>query len=79
MSAQQVVCRECHEPLGQITGSHLSFHAMSVEEYKEKHPDAPLQSEAVRESTGWTESHDDSTREAIARSVAEKHENGDYA
>lgn len=75
----KVVCRECYEPFGQITASHLSLHGMTTEEYREEHPDAPLQSEAVKEAGGWSDDHHGpETRAAISDSISEKHENGDY-
>ncbi|OKY78892.1 MAG: Ribosomal protein S3 [Candidatus Methanohalarchaeum thermophilum] len=40
---EHVVCRECGEEFKAITASHLGTHDMTMEEYKEKYPDAPTQ------------------------------------
>lgn len=76
----EVLCRECYEALGQITASHLSLHGLTTEEYREKHPDAPFQSEEVREDGGWSDdTHGDDTSSKISESISEKHERGEYS
>ncbi len=37
---ERVVCRECGEEYKAITASHLKTHDMTLDEYKEKYPDA---------------------------------------
>ena len=43
-----VRCRECGEPFGQITNSHLrTRHGMNISEYTDEHPGAPLSPETA--------------------------------
>lgn len=76
-----VVCLECFDEFGQITESHVrTRHGMSLEEYREEHPDADIQSERVQSSGGWSDdTHGDGTRQKISESIAEKHKRGDYS
>lgn len=41
-----VVCRECDGVFDLITGTHLSLHGMTVEEYKAEYPSVPLAGES---------------------------------
>ena len=45
----EVRCRECGDLFGQITASHLSFHGMTMGEYREAHPDAELVAQSVKD------------------------------
>jgi hypothetical protein len=74
----EVLCRECWEALGQITGSHLSLHGMTTEEYRKSHPGAKLAPDSVRSRTGWTEKHDEDTRRRISDAVQRRHREGFY-
>ena len=77
----EVVCRECSDrTFGQITQSHLrTSHGMTLKKYREKHPDAPIQSESVKSRSGWnSDSHDSSTRRKIAERITEQHKEGHY-
>lgn len=75
----EVECRECNGRFGQITSSHLSLHGMTMLEYRQDHPDAPLQPNAVVGAGGWSEeTHGPDTRARISEAIAEKHENGEY-
>lgn len=75
-----VTCRECNEDFAQITQSHVrTQHGITLQAYRERYPEAPVQSEDVRERSGWnSETHDEATRKAISESVAESHRDGDY-
>lgn len=79
-SSDKVVCRECYDQYSQITASHLSMHGMTTDEYRNKYPDAPFQSEEVRDRSGWSdETHGSETKKRISESIKKKHENGDYS
>lgn len=44
-----VVCRECGELLRLISSFHLKLHGMTRDDYRKKHPNAPLMSEDLRD------------------------------
>jgi len=44
----QVLCQVCRKPYGVIGSTHLKKHDMTMEQYKEKFPDAPLSSKSFK-------------------------------
>lgn len=48
----EVVCRECGGVFGQITHQHLQTHGLTLAEYREVHPEAPIYPDAPSRSPG---------------------------
>lgn len=76
----EVVCLECARSLGQITEQHLQTHGMSLSEYREAHPEAPIYPrDGARQpgrEPGFT--HPEETKQKIGDSVRKHHERGAY-
>ena len=64
----EVICRECARPLGQITAQHLQIHGSTLDAYREKHPDAPVYPEAESRKPGRKEGfrHPEEVKQKIA-------------
>lgn len=48
-ASQKIQCQLCQREFPQITGTHLRSHGLSLAQYQEQFPDAPIISEEVRE------------------------------
>jgi hypothetical protein len=73
----EVVCRECAEPYGQITEQHLDTHDKTLDEYTEENPDAPIYPEAPERQPGREEGYEHS--EETKRRISENMTGGDDA
>lgn len=76
----QVVCRECARPFGQITDQHLRIHGMTLDEYETAHPAAPIYPDDDARQPGRDPgfSHPQETKEKIAETTKRNHERGVY-
>lgn len=79
-SPDQVVCYECAQAFGQITAQHLRIHDMTLEEYRNSHPDAPIYPRHAARQPGRAPGfeHTEETKQKIAESVRRNHERGVY-
>ena len=51
-SDDEVVCRVCAAPFGQVTQQHVQTHGMTLEEYRREHPEAPIYPDAPERRPG---------------------------
>ena len=51
-SDDEVVCRVCGTPHGQIVHQHLQIHDMTLDEYRREYPDAPIYPDAPARQPG---------------------------
>lgn len=76
----QVVCYECAQAFGQITAQHLRIHDITLEEYRNSHPDAPIYPRDAARQPGREPGfeHNEETKQKIAEGVRRNHERGVY-
>lgn len=75
----EVVCHVCGGVYGQITAQHLRVHGLSLDEYKQQYPEAPIYpDDPDRHPGGALESHSEKSKKAISQAMVERHREGHY-